>query len=67
MAHFEIKNLNFSYPAVTGKKALEDINLNIERGEYVAVCGKSGSGNTLKACLRRTEKLPERFCSRENL
>ena len=46
MAHFEIKNLNFSYPAVTGKKALEDINLNIERGEYVAVCGKSGSGKT---------------------
>lgn len=46
MAHFEIKNLNFSYPAVGGKKALEDINLNIERGEYVAICGRSGSGRT---------------------
>ncbi len=46
MAHFEIKNLNFSYPASKGRKALNNINLNIERGEYITLCGKSGSGKT---------------------
>lgn len=46
MAHFEIKNLNFAYPAAEGKKSLDNINLTIGRGEYVTVCGKSGSGKT---------------------
>lgn len=46
MAHFEIKNLNFSYPASKGRKALNNINLTIERGEYITLCGKSGSGKT---------------------
>lgn len=46
MAHFEIKNLSFSYPASKNRPALSNINLDIERGEYIAVCGKSGSGKT---------------------
>ncbi len=46
MAHFEIKNLTFTYPTSGGKTALSDVNLKIERGEYVTVCGKSGSGKT---------------------
>lgn len=46
MAHFEIKNLSFSYPASPDKLALEEINLTVEKGEYVTVCGKSGSGKT---------------------
>lgn len=46
MAHFEIKNLSFSYPASKNGPALKAINLSIERGEYIAVCGKSGSGKT---------------------
>lgn len=46
MSHFDIKNLNFSYPTTPGKKSLEDINISIEKGEYVTVCGKSGSGKT---------------------
>lgn len=46
MAHFEIKNLSFSYPASKNGPALKEINLSIERGEYIAVCGKSGSGKT---------------------
>lgn len=46
MAHFEIKNLSFSYPASKNGSALKAINLSIERGEYIAVCGKSGSGKT---------------------
>ena len=46
MAHFEIKNLTFSYPAAKGKKSLEDVSLTIHKGEYVVLCGKSGSGKT---------------------
>ena len=46
MAHFQIENLNFSYPAARGKLTLADINLSIEQGEYIVLCGTSGSGKT---------------------
>ena len=46
MAHFQIKNLSFSYPTAKGKKSLDGVSLSIEKGEYVVLCGKSGSGKT---------------------
>ena len=46
MAHFEIKDLNFSYPSSKGKKSLDGVSLSIEKGEYIVLCGKSGSGKT---------------------
>lgn len=46
MAHFEIKNLTFSYSASKGKKSLDNVSLSIEKGEYMVLCGKSGSGKT---------------------
>ena len=46
MAHFQIQNLNFSYPTSKGKSSLSDVSLSIEKGEYVVLCGKSGSGKT---------------------
>ena len=46
MAHFEIKDLNFSYPTAKDRLALDHINLVIDRGEYVALCGRSGSGKS---------------------
>jgi len=46
MAHFEIKNLSFSYAAAKGKDSLHNVNLTIRKGEYVVLCGKSGSGKT---------------------
>ena len=46
MAHFEIKNLRFSYPTSKGKESLHDVSLTIHKGEYVVLCGKSGSGKT---------------------
>ena len=66
MAHFEIKNLSFSYPTAGDRKALDDINLTIERGQYVTFCGRSGCGKTtllrqLKSALAHTESEPERF------
>ena len=46
MAHFQIKDLSFSYPTTKGKKSLDGVNLSIEKGEYIVLCGKSGSGKT---------------------
>ena len=46
MAHFQIQNLSFSYPAAKGKESLHNVNLTIHKGEYVVLCGKSGSGKT---------------------
>ena len=45
MAHFEIKDLSFSYPA-SKKETLSGVNLTVGKGEYIAICGKSGSGKT---------------------
>ena len=46
MAHFQIKDLIFSYPTSKGKKSLDGVSLSIEKGEYIVLCGKSGSGKT---------------------
>ena len=46
MAHFQIKDLSFSYPTAKGKKSLDGVDLSIEKGEYIVLCGKSGSGKT---------------------
>lgn len=45
MVSFEIKNLSFSYPLGEGK-ALDNINLKIEKDEFAVICGKSGCGKT---------------------
>ncbi len=45
MAQIEIKNLSFSYPSEEDK-VLDNISLEIEEGEYVVFCGKSGCGKT---------------------
>ena len=57
MAHFEIKDLTFSYPAAEERPVLKDINLSIDQGQYITLCGRSGSGKTtllkhLKTVLR---------------
>ena len=46
MAHFEIKDLTFSYAATKGKHSLENVSLTIEQGEFLVLCGKSGSGKS---------------------
>ena len=46
MAHFEIKDLTFSYPTSPDTLALDHVDLTVEKGEYIALCGKSGSGKT---------------------
>ncbi len=45
MVHFSIENLSFSYPGAT-QVTLRSLNLDIEYGEYLVVCGRSGCGKT---------------------
>lgn len=45
MAHFHIQDLTFTYPGAS-RPTLNGVNLTIEKGEYVVLCGKSGSGKT---------------------
>ena len=43
MAQIEIKNLTFKY-AMADSSCLKNVSLNIENGDFVVVCGKSGCG-----------------------
>ena len=45
MAHFRIEDLTFQYPTAAAP-SLDAVNLSIERGAYVVLCGQSGSGKT---------------------
>ena len=46
MAHFEIKDLTFSYASAKGKHSLENVSLSIDQGGFLVLCGKSGSGKS---------------------
>lgn len=55
-----IRNLFKTYhPGKTDVKALRDINLDIDAGEFTAICGPSGSGKTtllnLIGCIDRPD------------
>lgn len=43
MEIIKVENLNFKYPQ---KQALSDISFEIQEGEFITVCGKSGCGKT---------------------
>lgn len=43
--YIELRNLNFQYPG-TDKKALENISITIEKGEFVGIIGQNGAGKT---------------------
>ena len=52
MAQIEIKNLTFKY-AMADSSCLKNVSLNIENGDFVVICGKSGCGKTtLLRCLK---------------
>lgn len=52
MAQITIENLTFTYPQA-GTPTINNINIEIEAGEFVVVCGKSGSGKTtFLRCLK---------------
>jgi energy-coupling factor transporter ATP-binding protein EcfA2 len=43
--YIELKNLIFQYPG-TDKKALDDISITVEKGEFVGIIGQNGAGKT---------------------
>ncbi len=45
MEFIKIKNLRFTYPG-RSVPSLDNISLDIKRGEFVLICGKSGCGKT---------------------
>lgn len=55
----ETKNLSFSYENEdTVTKVLQNINIDIEKGEFVAVLGRNGSGKSTFAKLMNAILLP---------
>ena len=54
MELFTIRNLNFTYPN-QAKKAIDDLSLSVQAGEFLVLCGPSGCGkSTLLRQLKTT-------------
>ncbi|HCD10551.1 MAG TPA: methionine ABC transporter ATP-binding protein, partial [Thermoanaerobacter sp.] len=53
-----IRNLTKVYHSASGNvRALEDVNLNIEKGDIFGIIGLSGAGkSTLLRCINMLEK-----------
>lgn len=64
MALLEIRNLSFTYNGAE-TPALQDIELNIESGEFILICGESGCGKTtLLKMLKRQLRPAGKLCGR---
>ncbi|AZV57182.1 ABC transporter ATP-binding protein [Clostridium sp. AWRP] len=48
MSYIEINNLNFTYP-LEKKRSLKDINLSLEKNDFLLIAGRSGSGKSTLA------------------
>ena len=57
MEIYSLKNVSFTYPG-RDTKALDDINLSVNAGEFVLLCGKSGCGKTTLLRLLKTSLSP---------
>jgi len=54
---YKIRNLSFFYPQ-REKKALDSINITVNHGEFVTLCGESGCGKTTLLRLLKTVLSP---------
>lgn len=61
MEAFVIKDLSFTYP--NGKTALSNVNLQINSGEFVCLCGSSGCGKTTLLKMLKPALSPQGKCS----
>lgn len=57
MESYKVENLNFTYPQ-SAEKALCDVTIAINQGEFICVCGKSGCGKTTLLRLLKTTLAP---------
>lgn len=57
MALLEIQNLSFTYNGAT-KAALQNIDLTVESGDFVLLCGESGCGKTTLLKLLKKQLRP---------
>lgn len=57
MEILQIKDLSFTYPKAE-KKALDKINISVNKGEFVLICGASGCGKTTLLRLLKKEIAP---------
>ena len=57
MESFKIENLSFTYPD-RYDKALDNINLKVNQGEFLLLCGKSGCGKTTLLRLLKSSLAP---------
>ncbi len=64
MAIVEIRDLSFSYPECT-EKALDNVSLSIEQGEFFVLCGASGSGKSTLLRQLKTDLAPNGIRSGE--
>lgn len=60
MALLEIKKLNFTYNSLisSNKKTLDNINLSIDKGDFVILCGETGCGKTTLLKMIKKELRP---------
>ncbi|MBQ9758073.1 MAG: ATP-binding cassette domain-containing protein [Clostridia bacterium] len=57
MESYRIENLSFTYPS-RDEKALDNIDITINQGEFVLICGKSGCGKTTLLRLLKSALSP---------
>lgn len=56
MESIKVENLSFSYP--NSGKTLDNINITIDQGEFIVICGKSGCGKTTLLRLLKPSLTP---------
>jgi energy-coupling factor transport system ATP-binding protein len=57
MAHLAVKDLTFTYPNCM-KPAIEGVTFQVEKGEFLAVCGPTGCGKSTLLRLLKRELAP---------
>lgn len=57
MESYKIENLNFAYPG-REENTLSDINITVNQGEFITLCGKSGCGKTTLLRLLKSSLAP---------
>ena len=57
MEILKIENLSFTYP-LCSEPAVKNVSFSVDRGEFIAVCGATGSGKSTLIRLLKRELAP---------